>query len=206
MAGIVSAIADDDERFFAPAAVLEVVESLTHGVVERGPSARGDGVESFLEFLCIAGKSFSIHEFDRHIVIEIHNEHFVLRINRMREGGHRGNDTGKLWAHAPAVVNNKANRDRVVSFVEYRDLLQLPVFKNAKIVRLETSDGCAMRVSHIYGKQNKIHRQVNFRLRVDGCRRMLRQVRWREADEAEEKQKRSKEQVSIAQMMLARVR
>src|SRR5208283_5331472 len=159
MAGIVSAVADDDEGSFAPAAVLEMVESLTHGIVERGSSAGGNGVEGFLEILWIAGKCLSVHEFDRHIVIEVHHEHFILWIDGMREGGHRGNDTGKLGAHASAVINNKTDRNRSVSFIEYRDLLHLPIFKDAKIVGLETSDECAVRVGHIYGKQNKIHRQ-----------------------------------------------
>ena len=166
MTGIVSAVADDDESFFTPAGVLQVVEPFTDGIVESGASPRGDSVEGFLEILRIAGKGLSVHEFNRHVIIEIHDKHLILWIAGMNEGVHRGNDIRELAAHASAVVNDEADGDRSVALIKYGNLLRLPFFKDAKVVQLETGDGCSVGVSYIDRQQDKIHGERNFRLGV----------------------------------------
>jgi len=205
MAGIVSAIADDNEGLFAPAAVLQMVEPLTHGIVQRGSSPRGNGVEGFLEILWIAGKCLPLHKFNGHVIVEIHDEHFVLWITGMREGGHRGNDIREHATHASAVVNDEPDGNRSVSFLECGDLLQLPVFKDAKVVPLETRDKCSVRVRHIDRQQDEIHGERDFRLGFHAGRQMRRRERRRETEDAEEKPNRSKEQVTIAQITLAEI-
>ena len=205
MTGIVSAVADDDERLLPCMSILKVVEPLTHGIVERGSASRGDGVEGFLEVFGIAGKCFPVHEFYRHVIIEIHHEHFVLRIAGMCEGVHRGNDSRELATHASAVVNDESHGNRSVAFIEYRDLLQLPVFKDAKIVLLETRDKGPVGVSHIHRQQDQIHGQREFLLGARAGPWSFRPEREREAEDAEEKPNRSKEQMSIAQITLAEI-
>src|ERR1700687_3965112 len=53
MAGIVSAVADDDERLLLQMPVLQMMETLADSIIERGSSPRGDGREGFPEFLRI---------------------------------------------------------------------------------------------------------------------------------------------------------
>src|SRR6266404_2849429 len=64
MAGIVSTIADDDERLLLQMPVLQVMQTLTYSIVERGSPPRRDGRESFPEFLRIVRKCFSLHKFN----------------------------------------------------------------------------------------------------------------------------------------------
>src|SRR5580704_6507259 len=47
MAGVVSAVADDDEGVFFEMGILQVVEGFADGIVEGGASAGGDGVKGF---------------------------------------------------------------------------------------------------------------------------------------------------------------
>src|ERR1700682_76166 len=53
MAGIISTVADDDERLLLQMPVLQMMETLADGIVKRGSSSRGDGCEGFPEFLRI---------------------------------------------------------------------------------------------------------------------------------------------------------
>jgi hypothetical protein len=120
MAGVISAVADDDERLFFETGILQMPQALADGIVERRSSARGDGMESFLEFLGIVRKRFSSHEFNGHVVVEIHDEHLILGIARMREGSDRSDDTVELGTHASAVVHDEADCYRSVSLIEDR--------------------------------------------------------------------------------------
>src|SRR5690348_1271000 len=99
MAGVVTAVADDDERLFLRAAVLQMTKSLAHRVVKGGSSARGDRCQRFLEILWIVGKCLAAHELNRNVVIKIYDKHFILRITQMGEDGYCNNNVGQLGAH-----------------------------------------------------------------------------------------------------------
>jgi hypothetical protein len=103
------------------------------------------------------------------------------------------------------VVNDESHGNRSVALVEYRDLLQLPVFKNAKIVLLETRDKGPVGVSHIDRQQDQIHGQREFFLGARASPWRFRPEREREAEDAEEKPNRSKEQMSIPQITRAEI-
>src|SRR6266852_4769289 len=168
MAGIVSAVADDEQRLFPPAAVLQMVQPLTHGIVERGSSPRGDGCESCLKILCIAGKRLPLHKFNRYVIVEVHDEHFILWIARMREGGYGNNDARKLGAHASTVVNNKTHSNGSVAVLEDRQVLELAVLVDTKVLQPESGDECSTRVSYPHRQQDQVGGHGNFRLAVQG--------------------------------------
>src|SRR5271155_2731880 len=151
MAGIVSAVGDYDESFLVRLRVPQMIQTLADGIVERRSSARTDGVEGFFEFFGIVREGFAFHEFDGNVVVEIHYEHFVLRIARMREGIDRRGDIREFIAHASAVVNHETDSNRSVLLFEYGEILRLPIFKNAKVLLLQTGDKSAVRVCHIDG-------------------------------------------------------
>jgi len=93
--------------------------------------------------------------------------------------------------------------NRGVSLFEYRELLQLPVFKHAKVFHLETGDKCSAPVSHFHWQQDKIRGHRNLRLSVHAGQRTLHHERGREAEYGKEKQERGKEQMSFAQTTLS---
>src|SRR6202521_2442053 len=101
------------------------------------------------------------------------------------------------------MVDDEPDGNRSVSLFEYREFLQLPGFKHAKVFHIETGDKCSARDSHFHGQQDKIRGHRNFRLSVHIGLRPLHHERGREAEYGEEKQKGGKEQISFAQTMLS---
>src|SRR2546428_423430 len=71
-----------------------------HGVVERGHAARGDRRDGLRQLPRIAGEGLSAGLFHRYVVAEVHHEHFIVRIARLREGRNRSCHTlvhGITW-------------------------------------------------------------------------------------------------------------
>src|SRR5579859_457526 len=202
MAGIVSTVADDDERLLVQMPVLQMKETLANRIVERGSSPRGDGCKCFLKIPGIVRKCLPSHEFNRNVIVEIHDEHFILGIAQMYEGIHRGNDIRELGAHTSAVVNDEPHANGCVSLIEYRQLLQLSIFKHTKVFQLKARDKCSARVSHIDGKQDKTGVHCNFRLALpaSGARRRERRI---ETENAQQNHEWRKEQESLAWILAA---
>src|SRR5580658_5604851 len=134
MAGVVSAITDDDEGFLFEMAVLQVVEAFADGVVESGSPAGGNGGERFAGILGAIGESLPFNEFDGNVVVEIDDEHFIQGIAGMNEESDGGEDIGQLVTHAAAVVNDEAYGYGSVVLIENRGSLQLAIFEDAKII------------------------------------------------------------------------
>src|ERR1700682_87444 len=167
MAGVVAAVADDNESLFLPAAVLQMFEPLTHSIVERRSSARGDGCKGMLELLCVVGKRLPFHNFNGDIIVKVHDEHFILWITGMREGGHGGNDIRQLGTHTSAVVDDVTHGNRCVSVFKYSQILERAVLVDAEILELETGDESSARVGHLHRQHDEIGGHRNFRLSVD---------------------------------------
>ena len=118
MAGVIAAVAHDDQGFFLAMAETQVVEAFGHRIVESGSSASGNGVDFLLEIVRAVGERLSAKDLEPDIIIEIDNEHFVLRIAGMSEGGNGSDDSAKLGTHAAAVVDDQANSDGSVFLLE----------------------------------------------------------------------------------------
>ena len=132
MAGVVAAVADDDEGLFFAMAETQVLEAFRHGVVKGGSSASGDGFQSGLKIFCVMREWFSAENLEPDVVVEIDDEHFVLRITGMSEGGNGGGDFGELGSHAAAMVDDEAHGDGSVFLLEKSEFLRAAVFENAK--------------------------------------------------------------------------
>src|SRR5580658_7874747 len=121
----------------------------------------------------------------------------------MREGVERSRDTRELGAHAFAVVNDEADCDGSIAFLEYSYFLKLALFEDAKIIALEAGNKRPARVSNIHREQDKIHGHFDLRRCVRGAGRMLLRERRGEAEEANGDEQECKEQRSFAQMTVA---
>ena len=124
MAGIVAAIAHDDQGLFLAMAETQVVETLGHGVVKGGSSASGNGSDFFLEVVCAMGERLSAEDLEPDIIIEIDDEHLVLRIAGMSEGKNGSGNLDELGTHAAAVVDDQAYGDGGVFLLEESELLR----------------------------------------------------------------------------------
>src|SRR5690348_15626088 len=156
-------------------------ETLANRIVERGASSRGNGCKRRLKIFGIARKCLSTHEFNRNVVVKVHDEHFVLGIARMCEEFNRRDYVRELAAHTSAVVNDKSDGNGSISLFEYGEVLRLSVFKHAKFFPLQARDKTSARVSHIDGKQHEAGVDCNFLLALPGNGRLCRK-RGREAE------------------------
>src|SRR5580704_10125183 len=132
MAGVITAVANDDEGLFLTMAETQVIEGFGDCVIEGGSSASGNGGESCLEVLCAMGERLSTEDLQPDVIIEVHNEHFVLRIAGMRESGDGGGDFGELGTHAAAVVNDEADGNGSIFLLKESEFLRAAVFKDAE--------------------------------------------------------------------------
>src|SRR3984893_6183992 len=124
----------------------------------------------------------------------------------MCEGSHCCDDIGDRGSQAPAVVNDEPDGNRNVSLFEYCGFLELPVLIDKKVLQLETGDESSARVSHFHRQQDEIRRHHDWRLGLHTGRTKLRRQGRSKTENAEEKQERSKEQRSFAQIALAGTR
>ena len=132
MAGVIAAVADDDEGLFLTMAETQMIEGFGDRVIEGGSSASGNGLQSRLQIFCAMGEGLSAEDLEPDIVIEVDDEHFVLRITGMREGGDGGGDFGELGAHAATVVDDKADGDGRIFLLKESEFLRAAVFKDAE--------------------------------------------------------------------------
>jgi hypothetical protein len=82
----------------------------------------------------------------------------------MRKGIDSLDDTGKLGAHASAVVHNKADTHGSVSVIEHCEISRLPLFKYMKVFLLQTRDERSARIGNINGKKDEAATHRDFRL------------------------------------------
>ena len=132
MAGVITAVANDDEGLFLTMAETQMIEGFGDRVIEGGSSASGNGLESRLQIFCVMGERLSTEDLQPDVIVEIDDEHFVLRITGMREGGDGGGDFGELGTHAAAVIDDEAHGDGSIFLLEKSEFLLAAVFKDAE--------------------------------------------------------------------------
>lgn len=140
MAGVIAAIAHDDQGFFLAMAETQVVEALGHRVIEGGSSASGNGVDFFLEIVRAVGERLSAEHLEPDIIVEIDDEHFVPRIAGMGESRDGSNDSGELGTHAATVIDDQANSDGSVFLLKESDFLRAAILENVEILQSQSRD------------------------------------------------------------------
>ena len=160
LAGVVAAVADDNQRFFVPMAKPQMVESLRHRVVKRGSSPCGNGRDGFLKFRGVVRERFSIEQLEPDLIVEIHDEHLVLRIAGLSKGRNRCGHFRELGAHAAAVVNHQAHGHRRVAALKQGDFLQSSVLVHLEVFQIKPGNEIVVRVGHSNGQhdQFRLHR------------------------------------------------
>jgi len=144
MAGVIAAVADDDQGFFFAMAEAQMVETFRHRVIKRGASASGDGGNGFLELTCAVGERLSAEDLEPDGIIEVDDEHLVLRIAGMREGGNCGGYLGELGAHAAAVVHDEADGHGSVFLLEESEFLRAAILEDGEVLQVQSGDDIAM--------------------------------------------------------------
>ena len=94
------------------------------------------------------------------MVIEIDYKHLVLRIAGARKCHRCGDYVGAFRAHASAVINKNANRDRDIFMTEVLDLLQYAVFIDLEIVFVEPGDQSIMPVKNCRAQNDHVGIQL----------------------------------------------
>ena len=107
------------------------------------------------------------------MVIEIDYKHLVLRIAGARKCHRCGDYVGAFRAHASAVINKNANRDRDIFMTEVLDLLQYAVFMNLEIVFVEPGDESIMPVKNCRAQNDHVGIQLEGVLAAIIARRWL---------------------------------
>src|ERR1700690_377279 len=156
LAGVVSSVTNDNQRFCDGMAELQVKETFRHGVVEGGATASVDGEDRFGEFAGIVGEWLAAEKFHRNIIVKINDEHLVLRIAGLREGSNRRGNFGKLRGHAAAVVNNQTHSDGSIALLKKNEFLEAAVFIDTEVLLVEPENDIAVCVRNTDGQNNQI--------------------------------------------------
>ncbi len=90
-------------------------------------------------------------------LVEVHDEHFVLRVAGPHKRQGRGSHITTLSAHTCAVVHSQSDADRTVLVPEQADVLALPVLEHAKIPHRQPRDKSASPVADGHGKNDPVH-------------------------------------------------
>ncbi len=126
-AGVVVAVGDDQQDAFIFVAFLQVVEGGDDGVVQGGAAARIDFLQSFVQFLLVAGEI--LIEIEVILVVKVDHENFVGGVAGADEGKRRGVHLRAFVLHARAVIDDQTHRDRNVFGGEDRDFLLRPCLR-----------------------------------------------------------------------------
>ena len=109
--------------FFSFAPFFSHVDGLVDGVAHGRAAARIDARQRLLHFVDIAGEILAVRVVEIGIVVEIHDEDFVVGVGILHQREGRGFHAGALGPHAAAVVDNQPHGDRDIFPLEKQDVL-----------------------------------------------------------------------------------
>jgi hypothetical protein len=118
----------------------QMIKALCNGVIEGGSPACGNGGDFFFEIFCAVGERLSAEDLKPDVIVEIDDEHLVLRIAGMSERGNGSTYFGQLRTHATAVVDNQANGHGRVFLLEEGELLLAAILEHAEILETQPRD------------------------------------------------------------------
>ena len=105
-----------------------------HGIVHCGPTARINMFKAVTQLFEISSEVL----INVRLVVEINDEDFVIRIAGFHQIQRRLIHRLAFVAHRSGVVDQDSQRDRHILLFKSGNLLRLPVFKNLKVVLVET--------------------------------------------------------------------
>src|SRR5271170_6453576 len=155
MAGVVATIAHDNQGFFLAMTETQMVEALGNRVIEGGSSARGNGIDLFFEIVCTVGERLSAENLKPDVIVEIDDEHFVLRIAGMSEGGNGSDHSCELGTHAAAVIDDQADGYGSIFLLEESELLWTAILEHAEILESQSRDDIPLCVRNAYRERNE---------------------------------------------------
>jgi len=111
-AGVVGAIANHNQHFLVGPAGPQSFSALDHRVVECRHSGGGRVRDGFREFIAAIGEWDSRGQAQGYFLVEIDDEHLVLRAAGFNERPCRRDHICKLLPHASAVIDHQSDGDR----------------------------------------------------------------------------------------------
>ena len=159
LARVVAAVADQDQHFLVAIAQLEMLESGSYPIVQRGLADRLDSGEGQLQSIRPVCERHIRGKAKGYAVVEIDDKHLALGIAGAGKCQCRGNHIGAFRRHASAVIDKNADCNRDIFVAEVPDLLEHSILIDPKIVFAEpgnkrvaaVQNGCAQ--NHYVGIQ-----------------------------------------------------
>ena len=133
---VVAAVGDDQQSLLRILGLPHFRDAEVNGVQQRG-AALGNGVEQLP--LNIIYRTGEVGEFLR-LIGEGDHEELVLRIGGLEKLDHCLAGAVDLAAHAPAHVEDHADRNRRVLAGKRLDFLQVFAFENVEVIAIQAGD------------------------------------------------------------------
>src|SRR5208283_3961026 len=147
-AGIIAPVAHHDQDLFVPVSLLQVLDCSRQGVVERRFAGGLKFRQGSLQLPRLVREGHVGRKAKRYMLVEIDDEHLVLRIAGAGKRQGSGNNFGALGCHASTVVQNQARRDRNIFMTIIFSLLQRAVLVDLKVLLAEPRNRSAFMVLH----------------------------------------------------------
>ena len=109
----------------------------------------------------LIGEADRAGQAQRHVLVEVDDEHLVFRIAGPHEGPGGGNHLREFRPHASAVVDNQSHGDRNIFVPEQPDALPHTVLVDLKILLAQIGDKPTLPVGHrgVQHHQVDVHRE-----------------------------------------------
>jgi len=157
VAGIVPAIADQNENSFLMCVGLEMAQSDCNGVVQGRAPTTGAARYGALQHINVIGKRDIRRKAQRDRIGKVNDELPVLWIANLDEGSGAFDHLRLPSGHATAVVYEQSSRDRDVLGAKKRDLLLAAVLVNPEVRRIQTRHKSPAFIAYDYGHNDEIN-------------------------------------------------
>src|SRR5580704_3922029 len=133
----------------------QMVEAFGHRVIKGSSSTSGNCRDLFFEIVRTVGERFSAEDLEPDVVVEVDDEHFILRITGMSEGGNGSDNPCELRTHAAAVVDDQADGYGSIFLLEESELLRTAILEHGEVRESQSRDDISLCVRHAYRKCNE---------------------------------------------------
>ena len=134
--------------FLSRCAFLQVVDRHLDGVAHGGAAARIDALQRLLQLADVVGEILVLGIVQVGRVVEVDDEDLVVAVGSLHQRQRGGLHLLQLVAHAAAVIDHQAERDRDVLALEFADILLDLVFENREGGLRQRGDQMAGLIDH----------------------------------------------------------
>ena len=157
---IVSTVADDHQHLPVPVAGLQFRQPLGDGVVQSRLASGRRPRDCGFEFGGGSGEPHPVRQTQRHLLVEVDDEHLVFRVAGTHKSPGCGRNLREFLPHRRAVVDDQPRRDRNVFILEKADVLPYAILENFKVLLAQVMDEAAFPIAdgRVQDHQGNVHR------------------------------------------------